>query len=166
MAHKCGSQAFPQFTKYKDQAGNLWNLKISKTDKTLDWISPFKRGSRPKMSACSWKRWLSVPSERGHHWTQEMQTIFVQSPTIPLGGRLLRRWLPYSSKGPWKKQVIWTPFSQDSGLAIVLRWHWSYLWMTFDRLRMEVMHPSWSSLISQWLWIPSIIVSFWAGSGN
>lgn len=47
----------------------------------------------------------------------------------------------------WKKMVICTSFSQDSGLVILLKWHWLHLLMISGGLIMgECIHPgpSWS----------------------
>lgn len=63
-------------------------------------------------------------------------------------------------------RIIKTFNSQDSGLAIILRQHSLCLWMTSGEFRIGTVYLFWSSLISQKLSMPSILVSFLPGLGN
>lgn len=68
-------------------------------------------------------------------------------------GSSLEMWLGFSSRGLWKKQIIWTHFSWLSDCSLMQRQFCSCLWMACGEAGIGVVWPSFRSLLSQQLLI-------------
>lgn len=64
----------------------------------------------------------------------------------------------------WRKRIIWTPFSQDSGLNMEQKQHCSYFWMISGGSRMRIVQPFW--FLTSWqLSIALTMVDWLCGLG-
>lgn len=114
---------------------------------------------------CFFETWLLHPlrmhwftfSSKNFHWIPTFWTTFIWYIIFPTWGR----WLKRGSHNSIRLNRLCGP-SQARIQALICNGKGiGYFYMVSGKSRMEIMHPTFLCLISQWFLVPSTLIFFW-----